>query len=110
MSDFQIAPAARTDLNDIWNYYALELRNINAADRLRDDLFARMRKIAKWPGFGHLRVDISSEPLRFTRVRRYLIIYRSEKRPIEIVRVLHSRRDVKGILEGPDVSDENPIS
>lgn len=79
MSEFRISPAARTDLQDIWNYYAFELENVKAADRLRDELFARMRKLAQSPGFGHLRLDLSAERLRFSRVRRYLIIYRGKK-------------------------------
>jgi len=48
---------------------------------------------------GHYRSDLVAEPLRFWRVRDDLIIYRSEKRPIEIVRVLHGKRDVPAILE-----------
>jgi antitoxin ParD1/3/4/toxin ParE1/3/4 len=110
MSEFRIAPAARTDLQDIWNYYAFELENVKAADRLRDELFARMRKLATSPGLGHFRLDLSAEPIRFSRVRRYLIIYRSEKSPMEIVRVLHSRRDIKAILQEPASSEQNPIS
>jgi plasmid stabilization system protein ParE len=39
------------------------------------------------------------EPLRFWQVRQYLIIYRDEKRQIEIVRVLHVKRDVQALLE-----------
>lgn len=105
MSDFRIAPSARSDLHDIWNYYALELRNVRAADRLREELLARIRKIADWPGFGHLRVDLSSKPLRFTRVRDFLIVYRSEKQLIEIVRILHGPRDLKAILEEPPPSE-----
>ena len=50
------------------------------------------------PGMGHFRSDLAAEPLRFWRVRSYLIIYRSEKRPIEIVRILHAARDVQAIL------------
>jgi plasmid stabilization system protein ParE len=41
------------------------------------------------PGMGRLRRDLAAEPLRFWHVRSYLIIYRREKRPIEIVAVLH---------------------
>ena len=31
MSDFLIAPAARIELDEIWDYYALELQNPDAA-------------------------------------------------------------------------------
>jgi plasmid stabilization system protein ParE len=45
-------------------------------------------------------MDLAKESLRFWHVRGYLIIYRSEKHPIEIVRVLHGARDVQAILGG----------
>jgi plasmid stabilization system protein ParE len=51
-------------------------------------------ELAETPGMGHYRKDLVAEPLRFWRVRDYLIIYRSDKKPIEIVRVLHGKRDV----------------
>jgi toxin ParE1/3/4 len=98
MSDFLIAPAARVELEEIWDYYALELQNPDAADGIRDEIFAAFHKLAKMPGMGHIRRDLATEPLRFSSVRCYLIIYRNEKRPIEIVRVLHGARDVQAIL------------
>lgn len=99
MSDFILAPVARADLHEIWDYYASELQNVEVADRIRDELFAGFENLAQTPGMGHYRSDLVAEPLRFWRVRDYLIIYRSEKRPIEIVRVLHGKRDVQAIFE-----------
>jgi toxin ParE1/3/4 len=100
MSDFLIAPAASIELDEIWDYYALELQNPEAADRIRDEIFDAFQKLAKMPGMGHSRRDLASEPLRFWSVRSYLIIYRGEKRPIEVLRVLHGARDVQAILGG----------
>ena len=100
MSDFLIAPVARMELDEIWEYYAIELQNPDAADRIRDEIFAAFHTLAKTPGMGHFRSDLAREPLRFWHVRSYLIIYRSEKRPIEIARVLHGARDVQAVLAG----------
>lgn len=100
MNDFLIAPAAVGDLDAIWEFYAVERQNPDAADRVRDELFAAFQKLAKVPGIGHFRRDLASEPIRFWSVRSYLIIYRSEKKPIEIARVLHGARDVQSILGG----------
>ncbi len=47
---------------------------------------------------GHLRQDLADEPLRFWAVYSYLIIYREDSDPLEIVRVLHGARDVKSLL------------
>ena len=99
VSDFVLAPAARDDLLEIWDYYALTIDNIDVADRIRDELFAAFVDLAKTPGIGHYRSDLVAEPMRFWRVRDHLIIYRGEKQPLEIVRVLHGKRDVRALLE-----------
>ena len=106
MSDYRIAPAACDDLDEIWDYYAVELENPDAADRIRDEIFDAFHVLAQTPGMGHFRRDLAAEPLRFWHVRSYLIIYRAEKRPIEVVRVLHGARDVQAILGGQSATDE----
>ncbi len=98
MSKFVLAPVAQADITEIWNYYAAEVGDPNLADRMRDEIFDGIRYIARAPQRGHFRRDLANEPLRFWRVRRYLIIYRSEVRPVQIVRVLHGSRDVQAIL------------
>jgi plasmid stabilization system protein ParE len=40
--------------------------------------------------------------VRFWAVFSYLIVYDPAKKPIEIVRVLHGKRDVKEILTSPE--------
>ena len=82
-----------------WDYHAIELQNLDAADRIRDEIFGAFEELARMPGMGHFRSDLCAEPLRFWRVRDYLIIYRSEKHPVEIVRVLHGKRDIQALLE-----------
>jgi antitoxin ParD1/3/4/toxin ParE1/3/4 len=57
-----------------------------------------MAKLARTPGMGHLREDLADEPLKFWPVYSYLIIYRPETRPLQIVRVLHGARDLRRLL------------
>jgi len=97
MSEFILSPAARLDLIDIWEFIAHD--SIDAADRVRDEMLEAMRILAAEPGLGHCRKDLADEPLRFWRVYTYLIIYRPESRPLEIVRVLSAYRNVKELLE-----------
>lgn len=99
MRNFVVAPAGRDDLVEIWEYYALTIGDVDVADRISGELSSACEDLAKTPGMGHYRNDLVAEPLRFWRVREYLIIYRSEKNPIEIVRVLHGKRDVQALLE-----------
>ena len=52
------------------------------------------------PTIGHLREDLADdETLRFWPIRHYLIIYRPDSQPLEIVRVLSGRRDLKMLLQ-----------
>ena len=99
MSRYIVAPAAEEDLLVIWHYYAEELTDPDLADRMIAEIIQGIHTVARTPGIGHLRTDLSDDPLRFWGVRKYLIIYRAEKSPIEIVRVLHGARDVQAILD-----------
>ncbi len=100
MSLYVVAPAARDDLLGIWQYYAGEIGDPDLADRMVNEIVSAFHTVSRTPGIGHLRSDLSEEPLRFWTVRKYLIIYRSETTPVEIARVLHSARDVQAILGG----------
>ena len=97
MNDFDLSPASRQDLLDLWEYIAQD--DVNAADRVRDALFEAMSNLAAMPGTGHRRDDQTDEPLRFWSVHRYLIIYRPDTHPLEIVRVVSGYRDVTALLK-----------
>ena len=98
MSGYVVAPAAQEDLLVIWHYYAEQVGNPDLADRMVGEIVSGFRQVAATPGMDHLRRDLSEEPLRFWNVRRYLIAYRPEVRPLEIVRVIHGARDMQAIL------------
>jgi plasmid stabilization system protein ParE len=57
VSDFVLAPAARDDVMEIWDYYAITVDNIDVADRIRDELFAAFGELAKTPGMGQWREE-----------------------------------------------------
>jgi plasmid stabilization system protein ParE len=98
MSGFVLAPAAKREIAEIWTCYASEVGDVDLADRIRGEIFEGIRSVARTPGIGHLRYDLSDEPLRFWRVRNYLFIYRVGVRPMQVARVLHGARDVEAIL------------
>jgi antitoxin ParD1/3/4/toxin ParE1/3/4 len=56
--------------------------------------------LADMPGMGHSRVDLTDEPVLFWPVYGYLVVYRPESRPLEVVRVVHGSRDPKAIHVG----------
>jgi plasmid stabilization system protein ParE len=100
---FILTPRAAQDVNDVWNYIADD--NIEAADRVLDALHKAIFKLAKNPAMGHWREDLTDRRHRFFLVYSYLIVYRCETKPLQVIRVLHAGRDVRGIL---DLSTDEP--
>jgi antitoxin ParD1/3/4/toxin ParE1/3/4 len=98
MGRFVLTPAARADLVEIANYIR-EQGSPDAARRVGEELRLAMRKLADMPGMGHLRSDLADESLRIWSVYSYLILYRPQTNPLQIIRVLHGARDVETILE-----------
>lgn len=97
MSGFTLSPLARQDLNDIWDYIAQD--DLDAADRVINEIHEAILLISTMPGIGHSREDLTDKPLRFWPVRRYLIVYRPETELLEIIRVLSAYRNIHEVLK-----------
>jgi antitoxin ParD1/3/4 len=94
---FRLAPEAREDIKDIWSFIAVD--SIEAAGRVREEIRNNCLRLAQHPRIGHRRDDLTTrEDVLFWPVYSYLIIYRPHVRPLEILRVLHGKRDVKRVL------------
>ena len=74
MSGYDFHPEAYLDLDGIWEFIAED--NPDAADRVIADILAAIDALVPFPAQGHTRIDLTSRPLRFWRVRDYLIAYR----------------------------------
>jgi antitoxin ParD1/3/4/toxin ParE1/3/4 len=96
MTPFVLTRAASRDLEEIWDYLAAENRKV--AERVLDKIEAAMRKLARTPGIDHLREDLADRRHRFFLVYSYLIVYRFDARPLQVIRVLHASRDVQSLL------------
>ena len=97
MRRFRLAPEARGDIKDIWSLIARD--SVEAAARVREEIRNSCRRLAQHPYIGHKRDDLTTrEDVLFWPVYSYLIIYRPHTRPLEILRVLHGKRDVKRLL------------
>jgi toxin ParE1/3/4 len=94
---YRLSRAARTDLLQIWNYLA-ESASFDVADKVIADLNAGMEKVARTPALGHVRPDLTDDPVKFFLVHLYLIVFVPGTKPLGIARILHSARDVKAIL------------
>jgi len=82
MKRFILTPRAAQDVSDIWDYIADD--SIEAADRVLDALHSVVVKLAKNPGMGHWREELTDRT-----------------NPLQIIRVLHAGRDVQTILRLP---------
>lgn len=84
-------PLAAADVLEIWDYIAEDSNE--QADRWVDRLDEKLGLIARQPLMGRTRdelaVDIRSFPFR-----RYVIFYAPIEGGIDLVRVLHSARDI----------------
>ena len=92
MTEYVLSAGAELDLNEIWEYIALD--NIRAADRWIGKLFDAFDALARNPGMGHKREDLTAYQIRFWPVGAYLILYRVQTERIEIVAVTQGARDI----------------
>jgi toxin ParE1/3/4 len=73
-----------------------------AARQLLDEFEAALSRIAGRPGIGSLRYAHLFQGLRCWKLRRhpYLVFYVSQPDFIDVLRVLHSARDIPAALRG----------
>ena len=95
MTPYLIAPLAQTDLEEIWRYVARD--NPRAADRLLARFRDKFLLLAGQPEMGEWREDLRPNLRAFT-AGKYVIYFRPAENEIEIVRVLHSARDVRALF------------
>lgn len=98
---FQLHPGAVEDITDIWEYIAAD--NPGAAGRVCEEILDAIRGLVRFPHQGHRRSDLTSRPLRFQMVRKYLIAYAPDEKPLLVIAVLHGSRSPRvmaAILRG----------
>ena len=94
---YVLAPEAALDLAHIWRYIKRE-SSIEMADRVESAIREKIVFLSKNPGAGHWRKSLTGDPVKFFPVYSYLIVYRPDSRPLQVVAILHGRRDVERIL------------
>jgi toxin ParE1/3/4 len=95
---YVLAPEAALDLVRIWRYIK-DRSSIETADRVESVIRDRIAFLAGSPGAGHWRKDLTDETVKFFPVYSYLIVYRPDTKPLQIVSILHGRRDAERILK-----------
>jgi len=99
MSAYVLTPLARADIFDIWVYIAEN--NETAADRVEQAIYDACAFLAEGPQRGHTRPDLTPRSLRFwtlSRYPNYTVVYRPDTAPLQVVAVLHGKRNIRRLL------------
>jgi len=105
LEPFQFSRLARQDLAELYDYVAFE-SSAERADGLRRAIDSALRLLALAPRMGHRREELPDPGLRVWRVHCWLIVYRVDIVPLEIVRVLGGWQDLAERMRRARVSDD----
>ena len=96
MNTYVLSRAAERDLEQIWDYVAKD--NVAAADRLIERFFRTFDMLAHNSRIGHTRADLTRHPVLFWPVGNYLVIYRNKRKRVQVVGIVHGKRDIPTFL------------
>jgi plasmid stabilization system protein ParE len=100
MRAYALTPLARTDVCEVWVYIAGD--NQTAADHVDLAIHNACDLVAKLPWLGHTREDLTKRAVLFWTIPsypNYFIVYRPETVPVQVVAVLHGKRNIRRILK-----------
>ena len=95
-----IYPLAKKDIQDIYKYIYYELRNVIAANKLMERLKEKMENLRFFP-LSFPVVDneyIKYKGIRKVIVDSYIIFFRVYDKEVQILRVIYSKINYKGII------------
>lgn len=96
MNNFKVSELAQEDLISIYEYVGDKDEAI--AHRLMQTFKEKFQLLAQFPNMGRERNELLLY-LRSFPVGRYVVFYQPTANGIEILRVQHSARDMKGLFE-----------
>jgi len=88
-------PLARSDISNIWDFIAED--SVLRADSWVDALDEKLRLLATQPLMGRAREELFAN-LRSHPFGRYVIFYRPLPNGVDVIRVIHSARDLGSIF------------
>jgi plasmid stabilization system protein ParE len=100
MSAYVLTPLAKADIFSIWSHIAEDSED--AADRVEQAIYDACSFVADGPMRGHSRPDLTNRLLRFwtlTRYPNYAVLYRPSTVPLQIVAVVHGKRNISRVLK-----------
>ena len=97
MTLYQVSPEAQDDLFEIWRKIAAD--SVELANRIETEFYSLFESLARMPGQGHTRKNLTKRPVLFFPLYSFLVVYQPETTPIRIMAVLRARRNVKRVLK-----------
>jgi toxin ParE1/3/4 len=88
-------PQAIRDVDEIWEWIAAD--NVRAADRLGARIAEATDRLAEFPDNGTPRPGLGPS-IRSLVVGRYLVFYRVGPDSVDILRVVHGARELRGLV------------
>jgi plasmid stabilization system protein ParE len=99
MSFYALTPLAKADIFEIWSHIAQD--NQNAADQVEAAIYEACAFVAE--SHHAATPDRSNKPtfafLDLTRYRNFTVVFLPETEPLEVVAVLHGKRNLRRVLE-----------
>lgn len=94
------SPAARSDLDDIWDYIVSELQNRSAAERVIGRILDAVDRLQSFAELGTPLSSIADvgTDYRFLVSGNYMVFYRAQGSDVYIDRVLYGRSDYISVL------------
>lgn len=93
---FAVTPEARQDLVEIWEYIAKD--SVRRADLVLGHLYDSFVQLVQSPGVGHYRKDLADARHRFWTAHSYVVVYRWQTTPLQIIAVVHGARHLEAFL------------
>ncbi|HEX3356374.1 MAG TPA: type II toxin-antitoxin system RelE/ParE family toxin [Tepidisphaeraceae bacterium] len=98
---FLFTPEAEGDVLGIWEFIADD-DSVKSADRVIARIYDECQRLGDMPGMGHFREDLLDKRHKFWSVWSYLIVYRWEAKPIQIIAIVHGARDLDLFFGRPE--------
>jgi toxin ParE1/3/4 len=94
----RLSKRAISDLDAIWVHLFTETGNEEIADRQIDSITSRFYLLADHPRIGRARDDDLGRGRRSFPVGDYVIVYRIIGADVQVLRVVHGRRDLPALF------------
>ena len=96
MAEIRHSPQSEADLEAILEY--LHQNQPALAERFATAFYEKGQALARFPEMGRPRPELAPN-LRSTLVHPYVLFYRVEGETVQIVRILHGKRDLRRIIQ-----------